>query len=148
MYLILIFLYPMAENTHSNNLYNKNLQPYANRLRKEMTKAEACLWKYVLRAGLMKGYTFRRQRPILNYIADFVCLDLKLIIEVDGLTHNFEDVIERDKQKELALQHAGFTVMRFTDKEVLNGIEGVRNAIALWIERGDLPPAKQRTQHS
>ncbi len=138
----------MAENTHSNNLYNKNLQPYANRLRKEMTKAEACLWKYVLRAGLMKGYTFRRQRPILNYIADFVCLDLKLIIEVDGLTHNFEDVIERDKQKELALQHAGFTVMRFTDKEVLNGIESVRNAIALWIERGDLPPAKQRNQHS
>ena len=137
-----------GRDTHSNNLYNKNLQPYANRLRKEMTKAEACLWKYVLRAGLMKGYTFRRQRPILNYIADFVCLDLKLVIEVDGLTHNFEDVIERDKQKELALQQAGFTLMRFTDKEVLNEINGVRNAIALWIERRNFPPAKQRKHRS
>jgi very-short-patch-repair endonuclease len=55
----------------SNHHYNKNLQPFANRLRKEMTKAEACLWKYVLRAGKMKGFQFRRQRPVLNYIADF-----------------------------------------------------------------------------
>ena len=46
---------------YSNHFYNKNLQPNANRLRKEMTKAEACLWKYVLRAGKMKGYPFRRQ---------------------------------------------------------------------------------------
>ena len=58
---------------HRNNYYNKNLQPHANRLRKEMTKAEACLWKYVLRAGEMKGFQFRRQRPVLNYIADFMC---------------------------------------------------------------------------
>ena len=41
---------------HDNNYYNKHLQPYANRLRKEMTKAEACLWKYVLRAGQLKGF--------------------------------------------------------------------------------------------
>jgi very-short-patch-repair endonuclease len=56
---------------YRNHFYNNNLQPNANRLRKEMTKAEACLWKYVLRAGKMKGFQFRRQRPVLNYIADF-----------------------------------------------------------------------------
>ena len=69
----------MTEN-HSNLNYNKNLQPYANRLRKEMTKAEACLWKYVLRAGKMKGYQFRRQRPVLHYIADFMFKELMLVV--------------------------------------------------------------------
>lgn len=69
---------------HSNHLYNKNLQPFANRQRNEMTKAEACLWKYVLRASKLKGYGFRRQRPVLHYIADFMCKPLMLIIEVDA----------------------------------------------------------------
>ena len=68
--------------------YNKRLQPFASKLRKEMTKAEACLWKYALRAGQMKGYQFRRQRPVLNYIADFMCKELRLVIEVDGITHD------------------------------------------------------------
>src|SRR4030095_16293836 len=75
---------------YENHFYNKTLQPYANKLRKEMTKAEACLWKYVLRAGMM-SYKFRRQRPVLNYIADFMCIKLKLIIEVDGITHQWEE---------------------------------------------------------
>ena len=82
---------------YSNHSYNKNLQPYANRLRKEMTKAESCLWKYVLRAGKMKGFQFRRERPVLNYVADFMCIELKLVIEVDGITHHFEEVIKNDK---------------------------------------------------
>ena len=62
-----------------------------------MTKAEACLWRYVLRARKMKGYSFRRQRPVLHYIADFMCKELKLIIEVDGITHQFEETIKYDK---------------------------------------------------
>jgi very-short-patch-repair endonuclease len=82
---------------YSNHYYNKNLQPNANRLRKEMTKAEACLWKYVLRAGKMKGFQFRRQRPVLNYIADFMCKELMLVIEVDGITHQWEEVIKNDE---------------------------------------------------
>jgi hypothetical protein len=68
-----IIVISVYTDKHSNNNYNKNLQPYANRLRKEMTKAEACLWKYVLRAGKMKGFQFSRQRPVLKYIADFMC---------------------------------------------------------------------------
>jgi len=72
-------------------LYNRDIQPYANGLRKSMTKAEACLWKYVLRARGLKGYPFRRQRPVLNYIVDFFCKELSLIIEVDGITHSWEE---------------------------------------------------------
>jgi very-short-patch-repair endonuclease len=120
---------------HSNHFYNKNLQPYANRLRKEMTKAEACLWKYVLRASRLKGFQFRRQRPVLNYIADFMCKDLMLIIEVDGITHQWEETIKKDETRQKALESAGFTVLRFSDEEVLNHIQAVYNYLEDWIEK-------------
>ena len=118
---------------YDNHKYNKNLQPYANKLRKEMTKAEACLWKYILKAKQLKGYQFRRQRPVLNYIADFMCLELKLIIEVDGITHLWEETIIKDKKKQADLEAAGFTVLRFTDDEVLNDIKAVHAYLEDWI---------------
>ena len=62
--------------------YNKSLRPIAKKLRQEMTKSEVCLWKYALSAKQMKGYTFNRQRPIGNYIADFFCKELKIVIEL------------------------------------------------------------------
>ena len=99
--------------------YNKKLQPFAHKLRSSMTKAEACLWKYALRARGMKGYQFRRERPVLNYIADFMCMELKLIIEVDGFTHQCEETAIKDNRKDADLAAAGFTVLRFTDNEVL-----------------------------
>jgi very-short-patch-repair endonuclease len=104
--------------------YNKSLQPFANKLRKEMTKAEACLWKYVLRAGQMKGYSFRRQRPVLKYIADFMCKEIQLVIEVDGITHDTKQAQDRRKTEEL--EQAGFLVLRFTDEEVLTNIGGLQ----------------------
>ena len=120
---------------YSNHYYNKNLQPYANRLRKEMTKAEACLWKYVLRAGKMKGFSFRRQRPVLKYIADFMCKELMLIIEVDGSIHQLEEVIKNDEVRQKALEEAGFTVLRFTNDEVLKDIQSVYSHLEDWIEK-------------
>ena len=83
----------MEANKDNYHLYNTRLQPFANKLRKDMTKAEACLWKYALRARQMKGYQFRRQRPVINFIADFMCKELMLVIEVDGITHHDEKVI-------------------------------------------------------
>ncbi|MCC6584503.1 MAG: endonuclease domain-containing protein [Chitinophagales bacterium] len=121
-------------NKYNNHAYNKTLQPYANALRKRMTKAEACLWKYVLRARSLKGYQFRRQRPVLNYIADFMCKELMLIIEVDGITHLDENVIANDKVRQQQLENLGFTVLRFTDDEVLRHIEGVRMCLEDWID--------------
>ena len=115
----------MKPSSSNNYNYNKNLTSYANNLRKNMTKAEACLWKYVLRAGGMKGFTFRRQRPVLKYIADFMCKELQLIIEVDGITHTYEEVAENDKKRQADLERAGFTVVRFTDEEVLHHINNV-----------------------
>ncbi len=100
-----------------------------------MTKAEACLWKYVLRARLMKGYQFRRQRPVLNYIADFMCKEIHLIIEVDGVTHTFGKIYQHDMKRQQDLESYGFTVIRFTDEEVLSNINGVKMEIEKVIER-------------
>ena len=130
----------------SNNYhYNINLQPFANKLRKEMTKAEACLWKYVLRARKLNGYQFRRQRPVLNFIADFMCPALMLIIEVDGITHWDEEVVRKDKIRQKKLEGVGFTVLRFNDEDVLEDIENVERVLVGFIEEFEnlhpLPPA-------
>ncbi|MBM4054043.1 MAG: DUF559 domain-containing protein [Planctomycetes bacterium] len=110
------------------------LQPLANKLRREMTKAEACLWKYVLREGQMKGYQFRRQRPVLRYIADFMCKELKLVIEVDGVTHQYEETAEKDNRKPHDLERAGFEVIRFTDDDVRRNMNGVIAAIRCVVK--------------
>ena len=115
--------------------YNKALKEKARRLRNEATKSEACLWKYVLRARAMRGYQFRRQRPVLNYIADFMCKELKLIIELDGLTHTWEETVSKDLQKQKDLEAAGFTILRFDDELVLNHIGIVKVRIEEEIER-------------
>ncbi len=104
-----------------------------------MTKAEACMWKYVLKARKMKGYSFRRQRPILHYIADFACLKLLLVIEIDGSYHLREDVQKKDKLREIALENIGFTVLRFSNLEVLHHIHEVKRDIEEWIELQEKP---------
>ena len=118
----------------NNHAYNKSLQPFARKLRNEMTKAEASLWKYVLKARQMKGYQFRRQRPVLNYIADFMCLELRLVIEVDGMTHEYEETAVKDNQKDRDLTALGIRVLRFSDDDVLKNIHGVAKRIEDVIE--------------
>jgi very-short-patch-repair endonuclease len=117
-----------------NNYYNSSLQPNAHSLRNSMTKAEASLWKYALKSRLMRGYMFRRQRPIMEFIADFACLELKLIIEVDGYTHSLNEVIEKDNFKQGKLEDAGYKVIRFSDAEVLKDMKNAIMAIETCIE--------------
>jgi very-short-patch-repair endonuclease len=115
----------MVVKSGDNYSYNKKLQPLAKELRKGLTKSEACLWKYALKAKQLKGYQFRRQRPILQYIADFFCKELMLIIELDGITHDDEVALVKDNRREERLAKAGFKIVRFTDEEVLNNMDGV-----------------------
>jgi very-short-patch-repair endonuclease len=127
--------YLVMGKANSSNLwyYNKALLTYSNMNRKAMTKAEACLWKYSLRKRQMEGYQFLRQRPVLNYIADFMCKELMLIIEVDGLTHQWEEVALNDFKREQDLKGIGFTVLRFDDNDVLNHIADVSYRIRDYI---------------
>ncbi|MCH2215194.1 MAG: endonuclease domain-containing protein, partial [Flavobacteriales bacterium] len=111
------------------NHYNKQLQSLAKENKKSMTKAEACLWKYALSKRRMLGYAFRRQRPIGSYIVDFVCLKLKLVIEVNGYSHQLTEVSENDVQRQKWIESTGFVVIRFSDHEVIRSINQVRETI-------------------
>ncbi len=82
----------------------------------------------------MRGQQFRRQRPIDWYIVDFACLPLKLVIEVDGITHTHEDVAKNDVVRQRKLEELGFRVIRFTDEEVLTGIQAVYEIIEATVK--------------
>jgi very-short-patch-repair endonuclease len=119
---------------HDNLHYNKHLQPNANRLRHSLTNAEACLWKYVLKARQLKGYQFRRQRPVSKYVVDFLCKELKLIIEVDGYTHTFAEIHDHDIERQNKLELLGFYVFRVQYRDVLNNIYGLRQELETVID--------------
>ena len=119
--------------TANNYHYNNELQVLARELRNSMTKAECCLWKYALKAKKLHGYQFTRQRPVLDYIVDFMCKELMLIIEIDGISHQFDNVEKKDKLKQLRLEQAGFEVLRFQDGEILNNISDVIRTIETFI---------------
>ena len=113
--------------------YNKKLKQYSKQLRNSSTFAEIILWNEVLK-GRKLSYQFHRQRPILNYIADFFCKELKLIIETDGATHFYEETKRKDKGKEENLISHGYTILRLKDTDVVNELEKVREKIKLWIK--------------
>src|SRR4051812_31732580 len=100
--------------------YKKSLKPFAQKLRNGSTESEIRLWSRLLRAKKMKGYSFLRQRPVGRYIADFMCKDLALIIEVDGLSHVGRE--EQDKERDEALAALGFTTLRFSVVEVMEDL--------------------------
>ena len=93
-----------------------------------MTKAEGRIWSR-LRAHRFQGYSFRRQLPIGPYIADFVCLDARLIIEIDGGQHASTEAV-RDAKRDAWLRSQGFTILRYWNNDVLTNLTGVLEHIA------------------
>jgi very-short-patch-repair endonuclease len=100
----------------------------ANELRGTMTRSETLLWRY-LKAHRLKGLSFRRQAPMGAYIVDFVCHDARLVVEVDGASHDFESRQQRDRIRDAWLKTRGFEVLRLTDSDVLGNLEGVLGLI-------------------
>jgi very-short-patch-repair endonuclease len=96
----------------------------AKRLRREMTRAETLLWRH-LKAKLLAGLGFRRQTPMGNYIADFASHSCKLIIEVDGESHDFEERIRHDDKRDEWFVSRGYRALRFTNDDVMRNLEGV-----------------------
>jgi very-short-patch-repair endonuclease len=96
----------------------------ARRLRESQTSAEAKLWQ-ALRNRQLARWKFRRQHPIDRYVVDFVTLDGKPIIEVDGATHSTSSEIERDKARTEVLEACGFLVIRVSNTDVYENLEGV-----------------------
>ncbi|NCR53006.1 MAG: endonuclease domain-containing protein [Microcystis aeruginosa L211-07] len=120
----------MQLTNHHHLPYNPKLVERAKELRKNMTKAERKLWYEYL-----KNFQYRvhRQRPIDQFIVDFYCPELKLVIEIDGDSHNSEDAQSHDLERTQILAGYGLTVIRFTNQEVLSNFEGVCGVIASLI---------------
>jgi very-short-patch-repair endonuclease len=103
--------------------YNKKLKPLARNLRKFGTKAEAILWRDVLKAKQHWPYQFNRQFIIGEYIVDFICRKLKLIIEIDGSSHLAKN--EEDFVRQEFLESQGYAVLRFSESIVVYRIDDV-----------------------
>jgi very-short-patch-repair endonuclease len=106
----------------------------ARQLRRAMTRAETLLWRH-LKADRLAGLNFRRQTPIGSYIADFVAHSSKLVVEVDGESHDFEDRIRGDERRDAWFESRGYRVLRFTNDDVLKNLEGVALAILQAAEQ-------------
>jgi len=116
-----------------NNYYNKNLKLRAREMRNNSTKGEIRLWCELLRGRKLRGYQFSRQRPVFNFIADFMCAKLNLIIEVDGPIHNFRK--KKDINRDKLLNSLGFIVLRFTEEEIRLKIEKVKSSLNEYIDK-------------
>ena len=104
----------------SHRMYQPYIKEFSRDMRKNSTKAENLLWQKIRNGQL--GFKFRRQHQIDNkYIADFVCLEKRLIIELDGGQHNDRP---KDKDRTLYLENNNFKVIRFWDNEILQNIDG------------------------
>ena len=112
--------------------YHPKLKELARKLRNKSTKSEIKLWQY-LKSKKMMGYDFHRQKPIDNFILDFFCNKLKLAIELDGYTHTFEEIAEKDAVKQEKLKELGITVLRFCDEDVMKNTDGVLQVIRCFI---------------
>ena len=113
-----------------HNLIPARQRNNAKSMRKVMTDAELKLWNAV-RAHRLMDLGFRRQVPIGNYIVDFTCAEHRIIVEVDGAQHNEPDAQHYDARRTAFLESLGWSVLRFTNDDVIKDIEGVCQHIVI-----------------
>jgi very-short-patch-repair endonuclease len=116
----------------------------ARELRKSMTPHEVKLWLR-LRALRAIGHHFRRQSPLSPYVVDFECRQSRLVIEIDGDQHGFDEHLRRDNIRDKALEKRGYKVLRFSNAEVNREIDGVMEAIYLALTNPH-PAARLRSR--
>lgn len=109
----------------------------AKKLRNKLTYAEKMLWSRLSKNQL--GVKFRRQHPIGDYIADYYCNSLKLIIEVDGEYHETNEQVEIDRARDETLSHFGIKTLRIKNDEVINDIESIIESIKLILKQRKFP---------
>jgi len=112
----------------------------ARTLRMNMTDAEKCLWA-VLRGRRLRGYKFRRQRPVGQYILDFVCIEYRLVVEADGGQHADN---ANDEVRTSWLEKAGWRVIRFWNNDILSNSEGVQETILQTLQTLSEAPSPSR----
>ncbi|MFN8209092.1 MAG: endonuclease domain-containing protein [Bacteroidales bacterium] len=115
---------PNPPSKPTMHLDARHLLKRAKRMRREPTPAEEALWQ-ILRNRNVHGLKFRRQHPILFYIADFYCHELRLIVEVDGGIHSTPAQMKKDWERTANLEANGIRVVRFTNEQVLERMSEV-----------------------
>ena len=113
--------------------YNTDLKEFSSELRSNQTLGETLLWMQ-LQKKQVRGYQFNQQKPIGNYIVDFYCKALNLVIEIDGGSHHFEEVIIKDGERQRILEELGMQFLRFTEMEVRKKMDDVILRIESIIE--------------
>ena len=103
----------------------------ARELRKNPTDAERLLWRK-LRLWQIDGFKFRRQQPLGRYIVDFICLEKRLVIEIDGGQHAQQ--ADQDKERDAWLRDEGFVILRFWNNDVLKNMDGVTQVIVKTLQ--------------
>jgi len=116
------------------------LKRFKKSLRKSQTDAESILW-YHLRNRNFQNHKFRRQHILCGYIVDFVCLEKKLVIELDGGQH--AEKIAYDSARTIKLEADGFQVLRFWNNEIFNNMDSVLETI---YEAFNTPHPPQKTR--
>ena len=119
-------------NTASPDRY-KLLMEFAKKNKQYPTEAEKMLWEYIRSEQLW--FKFNRQHIVGDYIVDFICLEKGLVIEVDGGYHSEYEQMQRDECRTEHLEDMGLKVIRFSNEEVLNNIEGVLDNIRKELYR-------------
>ncbi len=100
-----------------------------------MTRAEIILWQHLRR--LQTGHRFRRQHPVGPYFADFACFKAKLVVEVDGATHSEDHEMDHDRQRTAYLNRLGWTVIRVTNVDIYENMDGVMRHITDALRMSD-----------
>lgn len=106
---------------------------FAKQLRTNLTECERLLWRR-LRNRQLSGFKFRRQHPLPPYVLDFYCAELMLVVELDGGQHYDEAGLEKDRLRTDYLQRKGLGVLRFSNLDVLQNLDGVLAEILRWSE--------------
>ena len=112
--------------------YKPYLKALARKLRNESTLGEVILWQHLNRKKMF-GFDFHRQKPLLDYIADFYCAELNLIIEIDGVSHDNDECFQKDIARDNELAKYQLNVLRFTEREVKYDLINVLRAIESYI---------------
>jgi very-short-patch-repair endonuclease len=111
----------------SNDFYNKNLKEFSRELRSNtVSRAEKYIWKSLLSRKQM-GVKFKRQRPLNNFIVDFMSQEIGLVIEIDGNSHVSKGNYDRFRQNKI--ESFGYHILRFSEGEVLNQLDDVATQI-------------------
>ncbi|MFC5624964.1 endonuclease domain-containing protein [Algoriphagus winogradskyi] len=113
--------------------YNKSLKEFSRELRAHSTLSEVLLWQK-LKASQFRGYSFNRQKPLDNYIVDFYCKKLNLVIEIDGDSHFSEKALIEDQKRQKILEDFDINFLRFIDIDVKKNMGFVLNELNYYVD--------------